>query len=60
MPGKRVVEMIDRDGNVVETYPSLSDAGRDNFMTRQHVRNHCNGRVKDPFKNYDYTFRYKE
>ena len=60
MPGRRAVEMIDMYGEVIKIYPSLSEAGRDNFMTRQHVRNHCRGLVKNPFNFYDYTFRYKE
>lgn len=60
MPSKRAVEMIDLYGDVIKTYSSLSDAGRDNFMTRQHVRNHCIGHVKNPFNFYNFTFRYKE
>lgn len=60
MPKKRAVEMIDLWGEVIKTYPSLSAAGRDNFMTRQSVLQRCVGKVKNPFEYYDFTFRYKE
>lgn len=59
MPKQRAVEMVDLFGKVVKTYSSLAEAGRDNYMTRQHIRNHCIGNVKNPFDFYDYTFRYK-
>ena len=52
--------MIDLWGEVIKTYPSLSAAGRDNFMTRQSVLQRCVGKVKNPFEYYDFTFRYKE
>lgn len=60
MPKERAVEMIDRAGKVIKTYPSLAEAGRDNFMTRQNIMHHCTGLIKFPFENHKYTFRYKE
>ena len=56
----RPVEMIDRDGNVIDTYHSMVEAAEDNYMAVQTVRRHCQGRIKTPFAYYDYTFRYKE
>ena len=60
MASKKVIEMIDRDGNVVKTYGSLSEAGLDNFMTKQSVHLRCVGHIKNPFRTYDFTFRYRE
>lgn len=60
MPKKRMVEMINKAGKVVKTYTSLSEAGRDNFMSTQNIRYRCVGHIKHPFKTYPYTFRYKE
>ena len=60
MPKKRAVEMVDLFGKVIKTYPSLAEAGRDNHMTRQNIRNYCIGHIKNPFESYEYAFRYKE
>ena len=56
----RPVEMIDRYGKVVATYHSMIEAADANYMGIQAVRARCKGRMQDPFKYYDYTFRYKE
>lgn len=60
MPKKREVEMIDLFGKVIKTYPSLSEAGRDNFMSRQSIMHRCIGLIKNPFECYEFSFRYKE
>ena len=60
MPMTKQVEMIDEDGFVITTYPSMSAAAEDNYMTRHNVWYRCSGRMKEPFKYYDFTFRFKE
>lgn len=57
---KRPVEKIDEVGNVLAIYRSMSHAARRNFMSRSSVESRCNGIMKHPFRNYDFTFRFKE
>lgn len=54
------VEMIDIRGRVIKEYPSLADAARDANLTVGSIEYRCKGRMKHPFKHYDFTFRYKE
>ena len=56
----KVVEKIDKKGFVVATYRSARDAGRQNFMSYQTVLDRCNGKVKYPFRLWDYDFRFQE
>ena len=59
-PRKVPVEMIDKFGRVVKEYPSLADAARDANLTASSIEYRCQGRMKHPFKDYKYSFRYKE
>lgn len=55
----KVVEKIDKDGKLIATYHSAREAGRQNFMSYQTVLDRCNGKVKNPFKLWDYDFRFQ-
>lgn len=57
-PGRRPVEKIDRDGNVLEVYRSGKEAADANFFHLSTVHKRCKGEVKDPFANTGFTFRY--
>lgn len=53
----RKVEKVDEHGTVVENYPSVSAAGKANYITHTAVRYYCDGKNKKPFDD-KYTFRY--
>jgi hypothetical protein len=55
---RRVVAKIDRDGQVIEFYPSARAAARANHMSYQTVLDRCNGKVKKPFEldGHNYIF----
>lgn len=56
------VEKVDRDGNVLELYKSISEASRKNYVSLNYVSLRCNGKVlrKNIFKFFDFTFRFEE
>lgn len=57
---RKAVFKINSAGEEVEVYPSARAAAKDNHMSYQTVIDRCKGKTKNPFKWYDYTFRYEE
>lgn len=57
---RKAVFKINSAGEEVEVYPSARSAAKDNHMSYQAVVDRCKGKIKNPFKWYDYTFRYEE
>lgn len=56
---RRSVEKVDKDGNVVALYRSVTEAARKNYMTQSAVSGRCLGYVKNPWKYDDYTYRFE-
>ena len=56
---ERSVEKIDKNGNVLKTYNNMIEAAEDNFLSPSSIAYRCTGRMKNPFKNDGFTFRYK-
>lgn len=56
---RRAVEKVDRDGNVLELYASVSEAADKNYIARKSILARCKNRMKDPYIN-GYTFRYED
>lgn len=57
----RRVDKVNEEGAVLETYPTLVAAAVANNMDRTVVKNHCQGKLKHPFKcTGGYTFRYAD
>ena len=59
-PKRRPVEMVDRDGNVIEVYRSQNAAGKANYLSKSAVSERCRNKYKDPYSLTGYTFRYEE
>ena len=59
-PKRKAVEMIDRDGNVVELYRSQAAAAKANYISKNSVSARCRNRLKDPYHLTGYTFRYEK
>lgn len=59
-PKRRPVEMIDREGNVIELYRSQAAAAKANYISKNSVSIRCLNRLKDPFRLTGYTFRYEK
>ena len=57
---RRKIEMIDADGNVIDEFDNESHAARSCYMNNGAVSDRCRGLVKNPFRNNDFTFRFKE
>lgn len=58
--GRKSVEKIDRDGNVIALYASVSEAARKNHMSRKAIQNRLKKRNKwDPFLLDGTTYRYE-
>ena len=53
---RRPVAKIDRDGYLVEVYPSAREAARRNYMSYQTVMDRCNGKVKSAFAPDGYAY----
>lgn len=55
---RRPVAKVDRNGEIVEVYPSARLAGKANHMSYEAVLQRCHGKVKDPFAadGYNYVF----
>lgn len=59
--GRKNVEKIDRNGNVVALYSSVSEAARADFMSRKAVYMRCTNKIEgDPFKLTGYSYRYEK
>lgn len=48
---------IDRNGNVIERYRSLSEAAKKNPMSKTSIKNRTSGNVKHEFSGCDFSFR---
>jgi hypothetical protein len=62
-PGNsRPVLKLDREGNVVDMYPSISEAARKNHISHAAIGKRCLGLVEDPFRldGHDYIFEENE
>lgn len=57
---RRSIEKIDKDGNVLDLYASVTEAAEKNFMSRRMVTGRCRNQVKDPFKATGFSFRYED
>ncbi len=57
---RRSVEKVDRDGNVVELYPSIAEASRKNYISRKSILIRCQNKVQDPYSLDGFTYRYEE
>ena len=55
----RPVEKVARNGRVVATYKSVSEAAEMNNLSHNAINNHCSGKVKG-YSNAGYKFRYKK
>ena len=56
---RRPIEKLDKDGNVLERYPSVWAAAKANYVSTNQIRYYCNGKNKYLFEGC-YTFRYAE
>lgn len=57
--GAKIVEKVSRNGKVVETYLSISDASKVNGIPRNTLSYLCNGRRKNKYIN-GYRYRFKD
>lgn len=57
---RRSIEKIDRQGNVLDLYSSITEASKKNFMSRKSVTIRCQNKVKDPFELTGFSFRYED
>lgn len=55
----RPVEKVARNGRVVATYKSVSEAAETNNLSHNAINNHCSGKVKG-YSNAGYKYRYKK
>ena len=55
----RPVEKVARNGRVVATYKSVSEAAEMNNLSHNAINNHCSGKVKG-YSNAGYKYRYKK
>lgn len=51
------VVKIDKDGNVLARYSSLSEAAKNNPMARTSIKNRIMGNVRNEFEFCDFSFR---
>lgn len=56
---RRAVEKVDKNGNVVAVYRSVTEAAKKNYLAQSAVSGRCLGTVKNPFKYDDYTYRFE-
>ena len=57
----RVIEKIDRDGNVVDVYPNMEEAARAHGVNLKNIQIRCDGSIKsDPFEPFGYSFRWRK
>ena len=57
---RRPVAKIDRDGYLVEVYPSAREAARRNYMSYQTVMDRCNGKAKGAFAPDGYAYAWDD
>lgn len=56
---RKSVEKIDKYGNVLDLYASVTEAAEANYVSRTFVINRCRKKVKNPFSLTDFSFRYE-
>ena len=56
---RRPVVKIDRCGNVVAVYPSVTVAAKKNFLSKTAVWHRCINKLKDPYKLDGYNYQYE-
>lgn len=60
-PGNcRTVLKVDRDGEVVDIYRSISDAARKNHISQGAINKRCQGQVRDPYRLDGYNYIYED
>ena len=52
------IKKIDRDGNVINLYSSISEASRRDFISCKAIRLRCKGKIKNEFALNGFTYRY--
>lgn len=57
---RRPVFKVDKYGRVLELYGTIKEAAEKNNFSRTAVLNRCQGRVRDPFRWADFSFRYED
>lgn len=57
---RKTVEKIDRNGNVVDLYSSVTEAAKRDFIDRRSVQLRCANKIKgDPFELTGFSYRYE-
>lgn len=56
---RRSVEKIDKAGNVLDLYSSVTEAAEANYVSRTFVTNRCKKHAKNPFALTGFSFRYE-
>lgn len=56
---RRPVLKVDRHGNVVGVYRSVTEAASRNFISKTAVWHRCAGKVKDPYGLDGYSYKYE-
>lgn len=59
-PHRRPVVAYDSNGEIIAAYRCAEDAAKAHFMCVRSVRRRCKGETQNPFKFYDYSFRYDD
>lgn len=58
--GRRSVFKVDKSGEVVEVYKSVSEAAKKNFVSRKAILARCQNKIKDPYLLTGYNFQYED
>ena len=59
-PLRRPVAITDHDDNVLEIYPSATEAGRRNFCGKRYVLERCHHRIINEYSERGTTFRFDD
>ena len=57
---RRAIEKVDKNGQVVALYSSVTEAAEKNFISRKAIWLRCKKRLKDPYMLDGCTYRYEE
>lgn len=57
---RRAVQKVDKHGNVVCIYSSITEASEKEFICRPAIVARCKNRLQDPFEPTGYTYQYDE
>lgn len=58
--GRRAIQKVDKDGNIVCIYGSIKEASKKEFVGCRAIYNRCKNRLKNPFDLTGYTYQYDE